>query len=302
VGLLLSSGHAYERVNYSCKMLHAFPESEADRELRELFNVCWHPAGVVEGLPAAPDVQSLPNGRYGNIFDVLVDRPERAKAIFDYPVIWAAGDVDLKLLAKTLDEYVRKGGTLVLTPEAAKQVPELAGLTFTGQKRRLDRWAFGPTVPFEVELAKGGDAVTEVDGVPLAVRNTVGDGAVVTILVPRGLGLDERAHPVLPHIMNGLTAGLLPVDVKPAGEVMYQVNRTKDGFLVALFNNRGVDKTQNGVARVDRRQAVEVVLKARGPVKSAKDWTDPRDLAVSGGEVRVTVHPGDVRVVGFVAR
>ncbi len=56
IGLLLSSGHAYERVNYSCKMLHVFAENDADRELRELFNVCWHPAGVVEGLPAAPDV------------------------------------------------------------------------------------------------------------------------------------------------------------------------------------------------------------------------------------------------------
>ncbi len=85
VGILLSSGHAYERVNYSCKMLHVFPESDADRELRELFNVCWHPAGVVEGLAAAPDVQSLPNGRYGNIFDVLVDRPEKLRAIFNYP-------------------------------------------------------------------------------------------------------------------------------------------------------------------------------------------------------------------------
>ena len=78
-----------------CKMLHVFPENEADLELRELFNVCWYPAGVVEGQPAAPDVQSMPSGRYGNIFDVLVDRPEKAKAIFDYPVVWAAGDVEL---------------------------------------------------------------------------------------------------------------------------------------------------------------------------------------------------------------
>ena len=44
---------------------------------------------------------------------------------------------------------------------------------------------------------------------PLVVRNKVGKGAVITILVPRGLGLDERAHPVLPYLMNGLTANLL---------------------------------------------------------------------------------------------
>ena len=29
------------------------------------------------------------------------------------------------------------------------------------------------------------------------VRHEVGPGAVVTILVPRGLGADERAHPVM---------------------------------------------------------------------------------------------------------
>src|SRR4029453_13999750 len=123
VALLLSSGHAYERVNYSCKMLHVFPESDADRELRELFNVCWSPAGVVEGMPAAPDVQSLPNGRYGNIFDVLVDRPEGGKAVAKYPVLWAAGDGDLAAIVKPLEEYVQAGGTLVVNGEAAESLP-----------------------------------------------------------------------------------------------------------------------------------------------------------------------------------
>src|SRR5205814_1359629 len=103
--------------------------------------------------------------------------------------------------------------------------------------------------PFEVvgvELAGANKlAYAGLKQLPLVVRNKVGDGAVITILVPRGLGIDERAHPVLPYLMNSLTAGLLPVEVRlpsgarPSGEVMYQVNRTKDGFLVALFNNRG---------------------------------------------------------------
>ena len=94
----------------------------------------------------------------------------------------------------------------------------------------------------------------------------------------------------------------MPNGARPAGEVMYQVNRTKDGYAVALFNNRGVDKTQSGVARVDRRQVVEVVVKSSVPVKSAKEWTDPRDLPVTGNEVRVTIHPGDVQVVGIVTQ
>jgi hypothetical protein len=87
---------------------------------------------------------------------------------------------------------------------------------------------------------------------------------------------------------------------------MYQVNRTKDGLLVLLLNTRGVDKTPNGVARVDRRAFVDVVLRAKVPVQSAREQTEPRDLALTatkrGAEVALRVHPGDVQVVTFTAR
>jgi hypothetical protein len=82
---------------------------------------------------------------------------------------------------------------------------------------------------------------------------------------------------------------------------MYQVNRTRDGYLVLLVNNQGVDKTQNGVARVDRRAWADVLVRTRLPVKSVKEYTQPRDLAVTvgkeGREVRLRIHPADVQVV-----
>jgi hypothetical protein len=322
VGVLLSYGHGYERVNYSCKMLNTFAEDQADLELRELFNVFWYPSGVLEGQPAAPDVQSLPGGRYGNIFDVLVDRPARAKALFDYPVLWAAGDADLAGLGlPLLQDYLKQGGTLVLNVAAAKGLPpELLGVRPTGQAVVAEEWAPDgepprPATPFEVagvELAGAKVLAWAMPKVPLITRHSVGAGAVILTLCPRMLGQDERAHPSLPYLVNGLTAGLLPVEVRladgerPRGEVMYQVNRTRDGYLVLLANNRGVDKTQNGVARVDRRQYVDVVVRTALPVKSAKEYTEPRDLkpAASQGatEVRVRVHPGDVQVVYLVTR
>jgi hypothetical protein len=56
-----------------------------------------------------------------------------------------------------------------------------------------------------------------------------------------------------------------------------------------------------GVAQVDRRAWVDVLLRTRLPVKAAKEYTQPRDLAVAtgkdGAEVRLRVHPGDVQVV-----
>jgi hypothetical protein len=317
IAVLLGHAHGYEPVNYRCKMLDHFPQSRADLELRELFNVLWYPAAVMEGKPAAPDVQSMPGGVYGNIFDVLVDRPARARAVFDYPIVWAAGDVDLGgTWPALLEEYVRKGGTLVVNVEAARPLPaSLLGLKPAGKTTVFEEWRpeggeSRAATPFEVaEVQLDGATVLAWAGpkTPLITRHAVGSGAAIVTLAPRLLGQDERAHPALPCLLNGLTAGLLPVEVhrsdgKPlTGEVMYQLNKTKDGYLVLLVNNRGVDKTQNGVARVDRRAWADVVLRTRLPVKIAKEYTEPRDLAVAAGkdgaEVRLRVHPGDVQVV-----
>jgi hypothetical protein len=318
IAFLLSYGHGYERVNNECKMLGIFQEDKADLELRELFNVAWYPAGIVEGMPAAPDVQSMPSGIYGNIFDVLVDRPAKAKAILDYPVVWAAGDVQLSGdWPNELEDYVRRGGTLVVNAEAARgKIPEkLLGFSLTGTFETHEGWIpdggeLEASTPYQVERGKLAGArplAWAAPDVPLITRHQVGEGAVILTLVPRMMGIDERAHPSLPFLMNGLTERLLPIVVRAAdgqplsGQVMYQINRTKGGWLVALVNNRGVDKTQSGVARVDRRAHADVVLRTSLPVKAAKELTQPRDLqAVKSGDqdaIALRVHPGDVQVV-----
>ena len=108
--------------------------------------------------------------------------------------------------------------------------------------------------------------------------------------------------------MNGLTTGLAPIEIRmangadTAGEIMYQVNKTKDGWLVLLVNNRGLDKTQHGIARVDRRAFVDVVVSTKLNVTSAKEYTEPRDLKIEKGDVKIRVHPGDVQVVYFVTK
>jgi hypothetical protein len=323
VGVLLSYGHGYERVNYHCKMLGAFLEDKNDLELRELFNVFWHPTCILEGKPASPDVQSMPPGIYGNIFDVLIDRPERAKAIFNYPVLWAAGDVELTgKMQPMVEEYVRRGGTLVVNIAAGAKLPEkLLGLKVTGKTVVSEHWTpldgkSHPAIPFELvqaELAGAKElAHAEVKGkrVPIITRHQVGAGAVIVTLVPHMLGQDERAHPSLPYLLNGLTANLLPVEVRlangkrPKGEIMYQVNKTKDGYLVALFNQQGIDKTQTGIARVNRRAFVDVVLRTRLPIKSAREYTEPRDLTLcrgkAGTEIRLRVPAGDVLVAVLI--
>src|SRR5262249_31760241 len=160
--------------------------------------------------PAAPDVQSMPSSVYGNIFDVLVDRPERARAIFHYPVVWIAGDMDLGgTWPAVLEEYVRKGGTLVVNIEAAGGLPaKLLGVGPTGKSVVAEQWQpeggeVRPATPFEVaQVEREGASVLAwaTPKTPLLTRHAVGAGAVIVAMVPRLLGQDERAHPLLPYL------------------------------------------------------------------------------------------------------
>jgi hypothetical protein len=322
VALLLSYGHGYDPVNFSCKMLDSFPEDQADRELRELFNVCWHPTGVLEGQPAAPDVQSMPGGVYGNIFDVLVDRPARARAIMNYPVVWAAGDVSFSdALQSVLKDYLAAGGTMVVNVNSSKGIPErFLGARLTGKTRVFAEWAPDagqpqPSTPFETAEVKLDGAkvlVWAAPGVPLMTRQQAGAGAVILTLVPGMLGLDERAHPALPYLMNGIIQKLLPVDVRRGdgarlgGEILYQMNRTRDGYLVLLINNQGLDKTQNGIARVDRSKYVDVMLRTALPVQTAHEYTGSGDLQITRNgelsEISLRIDAGDLRVVSLRTR
>jgi hypothetical protein len=311
VALLLSHAHGWEPTSYTCKHLHHFHETAADRELRELFNVCYHPVAEREGLPASPYTQSMPPAVNGNVFDVLVDRPGRIKAIHAYPVVHAAGSVELGPIAEELRKYVEAGGTLSLTSLQARALPEsLLGFKLTGKRHRAEAWrglkAGGATTPFEVADVQltGAKAVMTADDRPLATLNKVGKGNVFVLLVPGGMGLDERAHPALAELIGYLALRSSPVklDVK-SGAVWHQIGRTRDALVVTLGSPDGVDKTQNGVARVDRRAVAEVLLTARN-VDKAEAWEDGKlvPLRVGKGDdelcsVTVKLGPGSLRVI-----
>jgi len=296
VALYLGAGHGYGQTMFHARAFDVFEETPEDLELRELFGLLWWPAPILEGQPAAPDVQSLPNGVFGNIFDVLVDDGR-----FDgYSVVWAAAGARLT----KMEAWLRRGGTLVVDPDGARQLdPKVSGLHLADKTRRASQWRMGgaaeESVPFdreEVEL-RGAQVVATAEGAPLVTRQTVGSGAVITILVPHLIGLDERAHPVVARVAAGLFNELAPVEVRPRGQIQYQLNRTKKGWLVTLINSGGVDKTQNGLPRVDRRAAVDVELGLRVPVATARELTQPRPLTVADQTVKLRVEPGDVQVV-----
>nr|HOJ31746.1 hypothetical protein [bacterium] len=290
VAFLLSWGHGYDSVNYACKMLHVFLQEENDIELRELFNVAWHPSAILEGLPQAPDVQSMPPGIYGNIFDVLVDRVEKATVITSYPVVWAAGDVKLEgNWITVLEDYLRKGGTVVLNIESIRhntKLLQMLGLSVSEKQTFFNQWSvdgehFYPCVMYSVYQVTAEKSVPVAfagQKTPLILRIPFGEGAAIITLVPHMVCMDKRAHPALVYLMNLITEGLIPFELygmdgkKLKDQLMYLVNKTKDGWLVALCNNQGIDKTQNGIARVDRTRYVDVEIRTQLNIKSATEY------------------------------
>ncbi len=55
-------------------------------------------------------------------------------------------------------------------------------------------------------------------------------------------------------LLRQVAQNLVPLSVK--GDVEYVINRLDDGgWLIALLNNRGIDKPQHGILPTDYREA-----------------------------------------------
>jgi hypothetical protein len=105
--------------------------------------------------------------------------------------------------------------------------------------------------------------------------------------------------PVL-HLLAHLSRNLMPIEV--TGDVQWLVNKTTAGWTVTLLNPAGQVKPQQGILPADYRENRKVTIRLRVPVKSASDRLLPEDKInvvekAGGGEVRLTVPAGGVRII-----
>jgi hypothetical protein len=147
---------------------------------------------------------------------------------------------------------------------------------------------------------------------PVALRNSIGDGTVVTVLLEDHLALDALG--ILPHLLARLASDVLPFEVVDSTGTNMLIDklemllaRRSTGWQVTIVNNNGVTKQPNAAAVVDasQRQVAMVTLKpAFGIVKSVTLTTtaapgETRTLVVSKNSVSVTVESGDLVVLRF---
>jgi hypothetical protein len=238
--------------------------------------------------------------------------------IDSYRAVVASGRIEwTPAYVEQLKTYIRGGGTLILNSAQARGLPEdFLGIRPLGTTAEADDAKCllpndaranlrGGIYRYERVERRGAQVLMQTaTGDPLVTSNKVGRGRVIYCAVPDLLGLDERLTPAAAHLFTHLFAEATPVSIK--GDVQRLINRTGRGWLVTLINNRGVFKSQQGLAQVDRNAGVEVTLslRSKGTIRQAREWTldAPLEIGRNANEnmVRINVPPGDVKIVELV--
>jgi hypothetical protein len=135
--------------------------------------------------------------------------------------------------------------------------------------------------------------------------NKVGKGSVIFAALPDLLGHDERITPFAAHMLAHVFNDATPVKVR--GDVEYLINRNEKGWVITLFNNKGVFKPAHGLAQVDRTAYVTTTITLPGKqIQGAVDWIGEKPVEVKNlnGEsaVSVSIAPGAVSIIALVVK
>jgi hypothetical protein len=339
IAVLLDPAHGWEMTDYPQWPFGVSQINRSDRALRELFGVAYYPGTVVEGEPATADRQAFVPGIFGDIFDVLVaseagaknpsssptagtpvaksDRnsPRPENALDNYRAVVVGGHIEWSTSwTRKIAEYVRNGGTVVLNASQVKGLDqELLGVRFIGVSAEAhNARCLSPDEPEQdlngqifryerIELKAAKVLIATTAGDPLVTVNRVGKGSVVFCALPDLLGEDERITPFAAHMLAHLFGNATPVKVK--GDLEYLVNRTDHGWVVTLFNNNGVFKSQHGLAQVDRSASVTATIRLETQdIAGAQEWISDQTLevkkeTVGRDSVTVEIAPGGIAIV-----
>lgn len=286
-----------------------------ERMLEEYFWAAFHPMAAESERPMTGTNEVFLPGMFGDIFDVVFAYPEveRWRTIDAYPVVIAAGDIELtEAEGRRLAQYVERGGTLLVADAqltgpgvAALQLPAVDAMTEADRYRWLDDPTEHVSQRFRFKPIRAGKEdwttlAAAPDGAVFCAAADRGQGRLVYLSTPRGMGIDRRATPIVPRLIAHLSRGQMPIEVE--GDVQWLVNRNAHGWMVTLINPHGQDKPQQGITAADYRENRPVVIRSRTPVGSAVDrllTTDSLQVERDGADyvVKTEVLAGGLRVV-----
>ena len=263
---------------------------------------------------------ATPKRPYSNIFDVLLPNPPSgilsAERLSAYKVLYPLGDIKIGAkLAAELEKYVKSGGTLLLnskqlTPDFDSR---FLGLNLAGKKssakkiRYLGENKEIKCPEYEFVLLKTTSAKVIADdgsGHPLATVNRYGKGNVIFTAPDYLLDKKNRLLPLGRYLLTRITRESLPFEVK--GDIGYTINRNDKGWIVGLFNNKGVFKTVMEYSIVDEsmKSGVEIILpwETEEVIDLHQEKKMKTTLQDGRSKIKVTVPAGDVKILQIVVR
>lgn len=285
-----------------------------DRMIEHVMRTFWpyvpHPRRECNGA-------CLVNSPFGNLVDVLKPNPPSGPASLDalrpYAALVLAGSFDMTpALAQRLMEYVQAGGTLVINErQLGGRFPEsflggkVEGSVRRGRRVRRVGEPLADCGSYSYRAFAPGRAralFTAGDGAPIVARHAHGRGAVI-LTTPAWMATDSgRAMPILFDLLAELAAETLPLRVE--GDIGYTLSRTDDGWVVGLYNNKGVTKEPHDPPAVDASAAARVHIVLPTAPKVAEEWVHDTKLSAQpcarGAAVALDVPAGEVRVVHIV--
>jgi hypothetical protein len=213
-------------------------------------------------------------GNYGGeIFDVLTTDASET-VLNGYRAIVLVGDVRVGArLAATLEQFVRRGGTLLMVCEQmTPDLWQLAGIRDTGQMgkesgykaaylRASDHFTYTGqgNLEYHKVTLEGAESLFvpnnyEDRGWPVATLNRVGKGSVIVgtpVWLHQGKAVNTTTysdgvsirsprgmHGLFSEILGMIAAELVPVRVY-GSEVRIMYNRNRTGWVVTLLNEEG---------------------------------------------------------------
>lgn len=280
---------------------------------------------------------SFYNSEFGECWDITcpdIRSPEdTSEALAPYKAAVLLGVYRKKSPKQALRRYVENGGTLFVSCDHVRRNNvgvEMAGVRFAGGRAKVSgkvlvdeagmrRPLKGAYVLETGEVTTGKVLWRDEAGTPVAWINDFGKGRVVTIasvgMLPYGVNepgnlenegefigvvkkirQDELTFELMKLVFERLQGETLPVHV--AGDVQWGVNRTKRGWLVWLYNNKGVTHFFGEPEEFDFSKTASVTISAKGfkPV-AVRDAETGK--AIPGA---VDVKPGQWRLVELEAK
>lgn len=277
-----------------------WPKERPERALESLFAHVYPYGGRLDF-----ERGYLCNGPYGDIFDVITDDAP-LEVLRNYAVVWPLGRFRPSSdQVRTFMRYVREGGVLVLDSASAEPFPT----NFLGARLR-DRYSYGVQIqtaisivppigaPFRYQpmwVSRGSEVLAHADdGSPLMVWRREGRGLVILSATHHWADENDNMLPLVPVMLRALTTPFMPVWWE--GDVEVLINRTRQGWLIGLINNKGVRKVPTLPASIDNTvEECRIRFRGRTPLRFVNRmgdslWnsrTDALHVRVPAGEVAV---------------